>query len=102
MEGHMGDGNIGIIVGFVILIIVLFVLYQGIKFIKNLFRKRSVSDQEALQSYVNVEAGKMPDGPGAGLKNKSGCAWLFWLVIAIVLCYLLISGGVIDKILGNF
>lgn len=94
----MNDKGIGIIIGIVVFGIVFIILIKGLKWIARLF-KEPVSEQEALQAHTNWKAGQQPDGPGVGLrhKKKGSLAWIFWLIVACGLAYLLISGD----ILGN-
>ncbi len=94
----MKDGGLGLIVIGVIFLILIYILIKGLKFLKNLF-SGPVTDQEALQAHINVKASGQPDGPGAGLKQKSSFAKLIWFLIACGLAYLLISGGILENIL---
>lgn len=95
----MNDSGIGIIVGIVVFSIVLYLIIKGIKFIGRLFSGRPISEKEVIQTYINAKASQHPDAPGVGLKNKKGFSWWFWLIIAIGLAYLLISGGILDNLL---
>jgi len=62
--------------------------------------KGPVSEQDALQSYVNWKAGQQPVGPGDGLRNKKkGClSWILWLIVACGIVYLLIFAGHCDTL----
>jgi len=86
------DGGMGLIVGILVFGFLLIVLIKGLFFLKRLF-SGPVSEQEAAQAYINAKAAEQPDGPGAGLKHKSGWSWLFWFIVACGLAFLLLSGA---------
>lgn len=90
MRGGIGLAELlGLGIGAGLLVIILYILFKGIKFLKRLF-SGPVSEQEALQAHFNVKAGEQPAGPGGGLKHMSGLAKVFWTIVAIGLAYLLI------------
>jgi MFS family permease len=90
-------GGVGIIVGVIVFGLLLIILIRGLLWLKRLVT-RPFTKQEALQAYVNAKAARQPDGPGAGLRGKSGWRWLFWFLVACGLAYLLISGGILEKL----
>jgi len=57
------------------------------------------SKREAIQHEINKRASQQPDGPGAGLKRKKGCAFVFWLIVAIGVAYLLLSSGILEDLM---
>lgn len=76
-------------IGIAIAILIIFVIVKGIKSIGNSF-KRNYSEQEARQVAINLRASQVPNAPGEGLKDKKGCSWIIWLIIAAFLAYLLL------------
>ncbi len=92
----MNEETVTMIIVGVILLVVAIILIRGLFWFKRLVT-RPMSKQEQVQTYINAKATQHPDGPGAGLKNKHGWRWLFWLIIAIIIAYLLISGGLLEN-----
>ena len=75
----------------------LIVFFLGKVFLK-IIRSQPTDNKSVLQTIVNTEASKQPDGSGEGLKGRKGFAWVIWLIISIFLVYLIISGNFLDKV----
>ena len=89
--------NITPIVALVFLVFFIIFVYKGI--LKHFSNKKPMSEQEIHQAQINIKASEQPDGPGAGLKQKSGFGKFIWILIAFGIAYLLISGGIAENFL---
>jgi hypothetical protein len=94
----MDNEMIGLIVSGVVLLIVVGILIRGLFWFKGLIT-RPMTKRRQVQAYINAKAYEQPVGPGTGLKKMRGWKRLLWLIVAIILAYLLISGDILDNFL---